>query len=79
MSIEKHLKKYYKDPSKEEVLELILDSVSFSELKSEEKKLLEEFTNAQLFSMNFCGLKSLNYLPEFAQLEAVCSINIDGS
>jgi hypothetical protein len=71
MSIESHLKKHYSDEPKEEVLEIILDSLNVPEIKTKEKKILEEFKNAQLFSMNYCGVKSLDNLPDLPSLEAV--------
>jgi hypothetical protein len=71
MSIESHLKKNYADESKEDVLELALDSVNIAEIKPKDKKLIEEYKNAQLFSMSDCGLKNLDNLPDLPSLEAV--------
>jgi hypothetical protein len=71
MSIENYLKKNYADEAKEDVQELILDSVNLPEIKLKDKKLLEEFKNAQLFSLNYCGIKSLDNLPDLPSIEAV--------
>ncbi len=71
MSIESHLKKHYADEAREDVLDLILDSLNLPEIKPKDQKLLEEFKNAQVFSMNYCGVKSLDNLPDIPSLEVV--------
>jgi hypothetical protein len=78
MSIERHWRKYYADESKEDVLELVLESLNIPEIKPKDKKLLEEFKNAELFSMNDCGLKSLDNLPDLPFLGAVIFLFIIG-
>ena len=52
-------------------MEVILDQVKLSELTEADKKLLEKYHNAQLLSMVFCGLKNLNNLPEYKDLDTV--------
>ena len=77
MSIESHLKKLCPQENKRsEVDELILDTIKTAEIKPSEKKLLEEFSNVFLFSMNDCGLRGLNNFPVFKDLEIVKYSNI---
>ncbi len=71
MSIEKHLNKYFGDIEKEKIQDLILDSVNIPEIKTDEKKILEGYKNVKILSLNFCGVKSLNNLPNIVDLEAV--------
>jgi IMP dehydrogenase/GMP reductase len=71
MSIEAHLKKYFDVPNKQDVAELVLDGVQVAEIKESEKKVLEQYSGTLVLSMNNCGLKSLNNLPKFAELEIV--------
>jgi hypothetical protein len=76
MSIEKHLDKYFNVSNKEDVAELVVDAVPVPEIKDSEKKLLEKYSGVLVFSMNDCGLKSLNNLPKFPELEVVSNIQI---
>jgi hypothetical protein len=71
MSIESHLKKYFDVPNKQDVAELVLDGVQVAEIKESEKKALEQYSGSLVLSMNNCGLKSLNNLPKFPELEIV--------
>ena len=71
MSIEKHLQNYFDVINKDDVAELVLDSIIVPEIKESEKKLLEKYSGVLVFSMNVCGLKSLNNLPKFSELESV--------
>ena len=71
MSLQNHTDKYYKVDCKAELEELILDQLRIPELKENEKLLLEAYSGVTTFSMNFCGLKSLNNLPAIASVETV--------
>ncbi len=71
MSIQKHLEKYYNVSNKEDVEEIALDNVKMSEISTSDKELLEKYSGVQKLSMNYCGLKYLNNLPNFPQLETV--------
>jgi hypothetical protein len=73
MSIQKHLEKYYGHQHKEEIQELVLDQVKINELKQSDKKLLEQYSSVNFFAMNYCGMSSLNNLPQFPNLEIVYS------
>ncbi|CAG9311816.1 unnamed protein product [Blepharisma stoltei] len=56
----------------EDVDELILDAWHGSEISSEEKKLIEEYSNLDFLSFTGCGLDSLAnfpYLPSLLKLE----------
>lgn len=70
-SLEKHLMKIYKGEDLSEVLELICDQFKMSELSPKDKECLEKFTNVDLLTFNFCGLKSLNNLPMLDNVEIV--------
>jgi hypothetical protein len=76
MSLQNHTDKYYKVDCKAELEELILDQLRIPELKENEKVLLEAYSGVTTFSMNFCGLKSLNNLPAIASIETVFKIFI---
>ncbi len=72
LDINKILEKMYgKNYIKEEIYEVILDQHKIQELKDNDKKILESLSDAVLLSMNDCGLKSLNNLPKFPNLELV--------
>jgi hypothetical protein len=76
MSIQKHLDKYYNVTNKNEIAEIALDNFRMSELKEGDKKLLEQYSDILKLSMNACGLKSLNNIPHFSQLDTVNFINL---
>jgi hypothetical protein len=65
------MEKYYNVPKESDVAEIALDNFRMSELKDNDKKLLEKYSGALKFSMNACGLKSLNNLPKFVDLDTV--------
>ncbi len=70
--IENHLKKLCPNQKQRiDAVELILDQVKIAEIKPNEKKALEEFSNVNLFSMNDCGLRGLNNLPNLKELDTV--------
>jgi hypothetical protein len=74
MSLEKFLDKICPEKEKRsDVSELILDQIKTRELKDSEKALLNQFSNVMVFSMNDCGLRSLNNFPDFNELETVIS------
>jgi hypothetical protein len=65
MSLQTHLEKYFPVNRKDDVEELILDTISIPQMTEKEHKLLAQYKNVESLFMNGCNLKSLDNLPKF--------------
>lgn len=47
------------------------DTLKMTEIKPSDKLVMEKYKNVNLLSLNYCGLRTLNNLPLFPNLEIV--------
>ena len=78
MSLQTHLEKYFPVNRRDEVEELILDTISIPQMTEKEQKLLAQYKNVVALYMNGCSLKSLDNFPRF-DLTAVKNFNNSGN